>query len=93
MILHGAGSRKENHGDFARLAADFGWAALAYDQRGHGESLGELSPAAVNDAIAMARMLAEREDVDAGRGSACAAPASAPSSRSTPPRSATPSAR
>jgi uncharacterized protein len=67
VILHGAGSRKENHGDFARLAADFGWAALAYDQRGHGESLGEMSPQAVNDAIAMARMLADREDVDATR--------------------------
>jgi fermentation-respiration switch protein FrsA (DUF1100 family) len=67
VILHGAGSRKENHGDFARLAADFGWAALAYDQRGHGESLGEMSPRAVNDAIAMARMLAERDDVDESR--------------------------
>ena len=67
VILHGAGSRKENHGDFGRLAADFGWAALAYDQRGHGESLGELSPRAVNDAIAMARMLAGREDVDSER--------------------------
>ncbi len=67
VILHGAGSRKENHGDFARLAADFGWAALAYDQRGHGESLGEMSPRAVGDAVAMARLLGERDDVDATR--------------------------
>ena len=67
VIVHGAGSRKENHADFARLAASFGWAALAYDQRGHGESLGEMSPTAVNDAIAMARLLAQREEVDPGR--------------------------
>ena len=67
VILHGAGSRKENHADFARLAAGFGWAALAYDQRGHGESLGEMAPAAVNDAVAMARLLAARAEVDADR--------------------------
>jgi uncharacterized protein len=67
VVIHGAGSRKENHGDFARLASDFGWAVLAYDQRGHGESLGEMSPAAVSDAIAMARLLAEREGVEADR--------------------------
>jgi len=67
VVLHGAGSRKENHGDFARLASDFGWAVLVYDQRGHGESLGEMSPMAVNDAVAMARLLAEREGVDPTR--------------------------
>ena len=38
VILHGAGSRKENHGDFAAPARRPGWAALAYDQRGHGDS-------------------------------------------------------
>ena len=38
VILHGAGSRKENHADFARLAAANGWAALAFDPRGHGAS-------------------------------------------------------
>jgi fermentation-respiration switch protein FrsA (DUF1100 family) len=67
VVVHGAGSRKENHGDFARLASDFGWAVLAYDQRGHGESLGEMSPEAVTDAVAMARLLATREGVDATR--------------------------
>jgi fermentation-respiration switch protein FrsA (DUF1100 family) len=67
VILHGAGSCKENHADFARLATEFGWAALAYDQRGHGESLGEMAPGAVNDAVAMVRLLAGREDVDAER--------------------------
>ena len=67
VIVHGAGSCKENHADFARLAADFGWAALAYDQRGHGESLGEMAPVAVTDAIGMARLLAARDGVDPTR--------------------------
>jgi len=67
VVLHGAGSCKENHADFARLAADFGWAVLAYDQRGHGESLGEMSPTAVDDAVAMARKLAAHEGVDPAR--------------------------
>jgi alpha-beta hydrolase superfamily lysophospholipase len=67
VVLHGAGSCKENHADFARLAADFGWATLAYDQRGHGESLGEMSPSAVDDAVAMARKLAVHEGVDPSR--------------------------
>lgn len=67
VILHGAGSSKENHSDFARLAAGFGWAALVYDQRGHGESRGEMSPRAVGDAVRMARLLAGRPDVDSSR--------------------------
>jgi hypothetical protein len=67
VIVHGAGSCKENHADFARLAADFGWAALAYDQRGHGESLGELSPSSIADAIAMARLLGNRDGIDPSR--------------------------
>ena len=31
VVIHGAGSRKENHADFCRLAAGSGWAALSYD--------------------------------------------------------------
>jgi len=67
VILHGAGSRKENHGDFARLAANSGWAALVYDQRGHGESEGEMTPAAFGDAGRMARLLAAENGVDSNR--------------------------
>jgi len=67
VTVHGAGSCKENHGDFGRLACEYGWAALAYDQRGHGESLGEISPTAMDDAIAMAGVLAASEGVDAAR--------------------------
>jgi pimeloyl-ACP methyl ester carboxylesterase len=67
LVIHGAGSRKENHADFARLASGSGWAALAYDQRGHGESGGSMSPAAIGDAGRMARLLAEIEGVDPHR--------------------------
>jgi fermentation-respiration switch protein FrsA (DUF1100 family) len=67
VIVHGAGSRKENHADFARLATASGWAALTFDLPGHGESGGEMSGNAVDDVIRMVRLLAAQEGVDARR--------------------------
>lgn len=67
VIVHGAGSTKENHADFGRLCAASGWAALAYDQRGHGASADEMSPQAVGDVARMARLLGAREGVDPAR--------------------------
>ena len=67
LILHGAGSRKENHADFARMCRAGGWAALSYDQRGHGESADEMGPAALGDVGRMARFLAGVEGVDGDR--------------------------
>lgn len=67
VILHGAGSAKENHADFGRVCAASGWAAIAYDQRGHGESEEPMGPAALADVGAMASFLAERPEVDARR--------------------------
>ncbi|HKJ36207.1 MAG TPA: alpha/beta hydrolase [Solirubrobacterales bacterium] len=67
VILHGAGSAKENHADFARLCAAAGWAALSYDQRGHGEGADPMAPAALADVGRMARLLAERDEVDERR--------------------------
>jgi hypothetical protein len=67
LILHGAGSRKENHGDFGRACAASGWAALAYDQRGHGESEDAMSPEALADVGRMARLLTAMDGVDAAR--------------------------
>ena len=67
LIVHGAGSSKENHGDFGRACAAAGWAALAYDQRGHGESADEMSPEALADVGRMARFLGGRAEVDAQR--------------------------
>jgi fermentation-respiration switch protein FrsA (DUF1100 family) len=66
VVLHGAGSAKENHADFGRLCAADGWAAISYDQRGHGESEDEMSPAAVADVGRMARLLGAVEGVDDG---------------------------
>jgi alpha-beta hydrolase superfamily lysophospholipase len=67
VVLHGAGSRKENHADFARAASGYGWAAVTFDQRGHGSSEDEMSPAAIGDVARMARLLAATEGVDADR--------------------------
>ncbi len=67
LILHGAGSAKENHADFGRLCAGSGWIALSYDQRGHGDSEDEMGPQAIEDVGRMAAMLAARDDVDPRR--------------------------
>src|SRR5919197_5406540 len=67
LILHGAGSRKENHGDFGRACAASGWAALAFDQRGHGASEDGMSPAALADVSKMARFLSGIRGVDETR--------------------------
>jgi uncharacterized protein len=58
VILHGAGSCKESHFDFARGARAAGLAAIAFDQRGHGESAGALGAGALDDVAAMAALLA-----------------------------------
>src|SRR3954463_15820326 len=42
VVIHGAGSQKENHYDFARECRAAGLAAVAFDQRGHGASDGSL---------------------------------------------------
>jgi uncharacterized protein len=67
VIVHGAGSRKENHADFARLATAAGWAALAFDLPGHGASEGEMSGNAVDDVIRMAHLLGATDVVDPRR--------------------------
>ena len=67
VILHGAGSCKESHFDFGRAARDMGLAALAFDQRGHGESEGRFGADAVDDVVAMAKLLRERAGAAEGR--------------------------
>jgi pimeloyl-ACP methyl ester carboxylesterase len=57
VILHGAGSCKENHVDFASRCADAGLAAIVFDQRGHGESEGALGAGALDDVAAIAELL------------------------------------
>jgi len=69
LILHGAGSAKESHFDFGRLAVANGLAALAYDARGHGRSDGEFGPRAIQDVVAMLGLLREHVPRVAIRGS------------------------
>ncbi len=57
VIVHGAGSAKENHHDFARVAIASGFAAVTFDQRGHGESDGPMDGRALDDVVAMASLL------------------------------------
>jgi uncharacterized protein len=57
VILHGAGSRKENHADMAAAAVAAGLAVVRFDMRGHGETGGQLDGRAVEDVGAAAALL------------------------------------
>jgi pimeloyl-ACP methyl ester carboxylesterase len=65
VVLHGAGSCKESHFDFARACRADGLAALCFDMRGHGESEGALDGRAVEDVAAIAQLARERVGTDA----------------------------
>jgi alpha-beta hydrolase superfamily lysophospholipase len=69
VILHGAGSAKESHFDFARGCRADGIAALAYDARGHGASGGSFGPGAIDDTRAMVELLRSHTPHAAVRGS------------------------
>jgi alpha-beta hydrolase superfamily lysophospholipase len=60
VVLHGAGSSKESHHDFARVLAGGGLGALCFDQRGHGQSRGSLDARAGADVARMADLLRQR---------------------------------
>lgn len=60
VILHGAGSVKESHHDFARVLAAAGVGAIVFDQRGHGDSEGPMDGRALQDIATMAGLLRER---------------------------------
>jgi alpha-beta hydrolase superfamily lysophospholipase len=60
VILHGAGSCKENHHDFARAAIALGLAAIVFDQRGHGHSERPMDGRALDDVAAIATLLRDR---------------------------------
>lgn len=57
VVLHGAGSCKESHHDYARALIAAGLAAITFDQRGHGESEGPMDGRAVSDVGTMAEVL------------------------------------
>jgi pimeloyl-ACP methyl ester carboxylesterase len=69
VVLHGGGSSKESHSDFARGCRADGMAALAYDARGHGESDGSFGPGAIDEALAMVELLRAHAPRVALRGS------------------------
>ena len=54
VVVHGARSRKENHLDFAHACAARGLVAIAFDQRGHGDSEGPLGGGALDDVATIA---------------------------------------
>ena len=60
VILHGAGSCKESHHDYARLLVSARYAAISFDQRGHGASEGVMDGRAIEDIVAMADLLRSR---------------------------------
>jgi alpha-beta hydrolase superfamily lysophospholipase len=60
LILHGAGSCKESHHDYARFVLAAGYAALVFDQRGHGASQGSMDARALQDVATMAELLRTR---------------------------------
>jgi alpha-beta hydrolase superfamily lysophospholipase len=62
VILHGAGSCKESHHDYARAGLPLGIASIAFDQRGHGESEGPMGAGVLADVAAMAGRLREAID-------------------------------
>jgi uncharacterized protein len=57
VVIHGADSCKENHFDFARALRAAGLAAVAFDQRGHGQSDGALGANVIDDVAAVAALL------------------------------------
>ena len=59
VILHGAGSSKESHHDFARAARSAGLSAVCFDQRGHGETGGELDGRVLDDVATVAGLLGD----------------------------------
>jgi len=69
VVCHGAGSAKESHFDFGRVARAAGMAALAFDARGHGRSQGEFGPTAFADVVTMLELMREHTPQVALRGS------------------------
>jgi len=52
VVVHGFGSSRHNHADFAERVAAAGMAALTLDLRGHGESAGDRDAGMLDDVVA-----------------------------------------
>ena len=60
IIGHGLGRKEEIHLPYAEYLAEQGFAALAFDWRGHGESAGNLDDHALDDVSAAIAYLSRR---------------------------------
>lgn len=69
VICHGAGSAKESHFDYARNAVAHGFAAIAFDARGHGRSEGLFGATAFDDVLAICDLMRGHTPHVAVRGS------------------------
>jgi alpha-beta hydrolase superfamily lysophospholipase len=67
VIVHGFGGAKESHTEFAAFLAGRGFAALAMDLRGHGQSSGLLDGNVLDDVGAALDLLAAHPQVDPRR--------------------------
>jgi len=67
ILCHGLTSCKQNYADLAQFMQGEGFAAMAYDCRGHGESAGALDGLAWQDVGAVVEYLRTRPEVDAQR--------------------------
>lgn len=67
IVGHGAGSRRGRHERFCRIACEAGFAVLAIDFRGHGESVGDLDGPAESDIVAAAEWLRRDSRIDGDR--------------------------
>jgi pimeloyl-ACP methyl ester carboxylesterase len=67
VLCHGITSCKDNYTDIAEFLQAAGFAVLAYDCRGHGQSEGALDAEAWRDVATALEYLQGRPEVDAGR--------------------------
>lgn len=67
IVAHGLGSKKENHLVYTEYLAEQGFASLAFDWRGHGESAGNLDDHTLDDVGAAIAYLSRRPEVDKTR--------------------------
>lgn len=60
VILHGAGSCKESHHDYARMLVAARYGAISFDQRGHGASDSPMDGRAIADVCSIADLVRSR---------------------------------